>query len=230
MPLITPVHLLYSAISPIDILRPPSSLGFQRSPTLMEPTPLEAPRETPHQPLVVIRRFWAPEATSPCWSSRPAGVIDRQLFLVKFSPALAKGVCWRQTQSSISKPKMSSTAVSDRSPKLALFPTACADAVYRSDIYSAQLQEATTITCMNPVISVDAGGKTVSSGDTGRAPLLGNRGCHSAKVLIDHCAMHVFWSWKSGGPETLTAEDQWMLFSAKPGTGRKLPEHLNLPG
>ena len=114
--------------------------------------------------------------------------------------------------------------------QLALFPHLPARMLYTwSDIYSAQLQGGDNYNALNPVISVwMLAGKLFPE-----TPVAHHcfqiADIRQQKVLIDHCAMHILELEKWQAAETLTAEDQWMLFFREARHWAELPEHLNLP-
>ena len=121
---------------------------------------------------------------------------------------------------------MSCTACIRSKSSWRCFPPAGTDALYLGDIYSAQLQGGDNYNALNPVISV---WMLVENcfGDAGAHHCFQIADVRQQKVLIDHCAMHILELEKWQAAETLTAEDQWMLFSRSPALGG-MPEHLNL--
>ena len=114
--------------------------------------------------------------------------------------------------------------------QLALFPHLPARMLYTwSDIYSSQLQEGENYHTLNPVISIWLLTDTLFPESGTAHHLFQVADLNQRKILNDHCALHVLELNKWQTAETLTAEDQWMLFFRDAKHWANLPDTFNLP-
>ena len=227
MPLIKPAHLALFSHSRLTSLRPPSSLGFSTIPT-HGATPSGAPRETPHQPLVdcVFKAILGSEQQAradPAFSTASSNRFAPLFGGNSQPPTTRRSLLATSSQSSISKPKMSSTACIRSKSSSRCSPPACADAAYLEDIYRRNWAGGDNYNALNPVISVwMLVGKLFPETPVAHhcfqiADVI------QQKVLIDHCAMHILELEKWRAENAPPLKTSGCCFSAKPGTGRNCP-------